>query len=100
MSGIGTKPVPELSLADFEAALEKAGYAVAGKSMEPSMVLDDHTHDFDVHARVTAGAISITIDGRTARYGVGDEFIVAAGTVHSESVGDDGVTFIAGRRAP
>lgn len=100
MSGIGMSPVPELSLADFEAALSKAGYTVASKSMEPSMVLGDHTHDFDVHARVTDGAISITIGGQAVDYSVGDEFIVAAGTVHSEVVGADGVTFVAGRRVP
>jgi quercetin dioxygenase-like cupin family protein len=68
--------------------------------MDPSMELDEHTHDFDVRALVTSGEISITVDGTTQRYGLGDQFTMAAGRAHSEIVGPEGVTFVVGRRKP
>ena len=86
--------------AEFRATLEEAGYTAATKSMDPSMELDAHTHDFDVWAQVTAGEINITVDGETTRYGSGDQFVMAAGCVHSEVVGPEGVTFVVGRRQP
>ncbi|MCP5368657.1 MAG: cupin [Hyphomicrobiales bacterium] len=86
--------------AAFRAELADGGFQVATKTMAPSMVLDGHSHDFHVRALVTAGEISITVDGDTRRYGVGDLFTMDAGRVHSESVGPRGVTFVVGRRAP
>lgn len=90
----------EQNIGGFEAERATKGYDAATKSMDPAMQLDDHTHDFDVRGLVTSGEISITVDGETRRYRVGDQFTMAAGCVHSEVVGRDGVTFIVGRLAP
>ena len=90
----------EHNIAGFEAELTDKGYEVATKSMDPSMELDDHTHDFDVLGLVTSGEISITVDGKVLRYGSGDQFTMAAGCVHSEIIGPEGVTFVVGRRSP
>jgi quercetin dioxygenase-like cupin family protein len=89
-----TKPDTEA----FKAAIAAEGYEPVEKSMEPACALDDHTHPFHVKALVTEGVISITVGGRTTRYGPGDQFTMAAGCVHSEVVGPDGVTFISGRK--
>ena len=48
---------------------------------------------------MTAGDIKITVDGKTRRYGVGDEFSMDLGQLHSELVGPEGVSFVVGRRA-
>lgn len=85
-------------VAKFQAELSDKGYQVATKSMDPSMELGEHTHDFDVRGLVTSGEISITVDGKTRRYGLGDQFTMAAGRAHSEIVGPEGVTFVVGRR--
>jgi len=90
----------ERDVAEFRAELAGEGYEVATKSMDPSMELGEHTHDFHVRALVTSGEISITTGGETRRYGLGDRFTMAAGRVHSEVVGPEGVTFIIGRRTP
>jgi quercetin dioxygenase-like cupin family protein len=82
----------------FEAELTAEGYEVSTKSMEPSMELDDHTHDFSVRLLVTGGEIAVTVNGEVSRCGAGDQFMLAAGRVHSEVVGPDGVTFIVGRK--
>jgi len=86
--------------AKFETALAADGFAVAMKSMDPSMVVDDHTHDFEVRGLVTEGHFNITVGGQTTRYAAGDRFEMAAGCVHSEEIGPDGVTFVVGRRDP
>ena len=87
------------NVAAFEAKLAGQGYQVATKSMEPSLVLDDHTHDVEILGLVTAGDIKITVDGKARRYGVGDEFTMDLGQLHSELVGPEGVSFVVGRRA-
>jgi quercetin dioxygenase-like cupin family protein len=87
-------------IASFENKLAEQGYQVATKSMEPSLVLDDHTHDVEILGLVTSGEITITVKGEATRYGVGDEFTMALGQLHSEVIGPDGVSFVVGRRAP
>jgi len=90
----------ERDIAGFQAELADQGFEVATRTMDPSMELGEHSHDYDVRALVTAGEISLTVDGGTRRYGLGDQFTMVAGCPHSERVGPDGVTFIVGRRKP
>jgi quercetin dioxygenase-like cupin family protein len=56
-------------IAAFKVRLQKKYYQLATKTMEPSLVLADHTHDADIPGLVTAGEIAITIDGET-RHGL------------------------------
>jgi quercetin dioxygenase-like cupin family protein len=85
-------------IAKFEAELARDGFDVGTKTLDPSVVLDDHSHDFNVRGLVTAGDITITAGGETRRYALGERFTIAAGRVHSEIVGPDGVSFLVGRR--
>jgi quercetin dioxygenase-like cupin family protein len=85
-------------VAAFEAELTAEGFEVSSKSLDASMVVEDHTHDFNVRGLVTAGAFDITVDGRTTHYGVGKQFTMAAGCVHAEAIGPEGVSFTVGRR--
>ena len=48
---------------------------------------------------VIGGEITITRNGKPEKFGVGDSCAVAAGEVHAESVGPQGVAYISGRRA-
>jgi quercetin dioxygenase-like cupin family protein len=61
--------------------------------------MDEHAHDFDACALITAGEFSITVQGECRRYGVGDVFRLPAGTVHAESAGEQGAQYLAGRRS-
>jgi quercetin dioxygenase-like cupin family protein len=87
-----------MSRKQFEEMLAAEGYAAVDRTMDPSMVVPDHTHDFDAKLLITSGEISVTVAGKTQTCGPGDQFELAKGTVHSEVVGPDGVSFIAGRR--
>jgi quercetin dioxygenase-like cupin family protein len=48
---------------------------------------------------VIGGAITVTRAGKAQTFGAGDSCAVAAGEVHAETVGPQGVAYIAGRRA-
>ena len=48
---------------------------------------------------VIGGEITITRDGKAETFRVGDSCAVAAGEMHAENVGPQGVAYISGRRA-
>lgn len=81
----------------FEAELKAEGYEVNISSSEARKT-GDHSHDFHVKALVTAGAITLSCEGETRTYGPGDVFTMAAGAIHTEEVGPEGVSYVVGRR--
>jgi quercetin dioxygenase-like cupin family protein len=91
--------VSKLNIVKFEAELLAGGYEIATKTVEPSSVVEEHTHDFDVSGMVTSGGFEITVEGKATHYGVGDQFTMAAGCSHAEAIGPQGVRFTVGRRA-
>ena len=81
----------ELAANRFDAAIpieRPVGYA-----------LDVHQHPFDACAFITAGDITLVVDGVSTRYAAGDVFRLPAGTPHLESAGPNGVAYLSGRRA-
>lgn len=83
----------------FRSQLQAEGYPTSVQVSQPAGYrMDGHVHDFDACALITAGEISITVQGECRRYGVGDTFHLPAGTLHSESAGEQGVQYLAGRR--
>lgn len=61
--------------------------------------LDQHTHPFEVKALVTHGQIDIVIDGTKSTYVAGDVFHLTHSQEHAESYGDNGVQYLASRKA-
>ena len=59
---------------------------------------EPHAHNFDARLMVTAGALTLTIDGEATTYASGDWCEVPAGTVHSEEVGPHGVSLLVAKR--
>ena len=60
--------------------------------------MDEHQHPFDACAFITAGDITLVVDGVSTRYGVGEVFRLPAGTPHLEAAGPQGVSYLSGRR--
>ena len=86
--------------AEFEAALSRDGYELVAREMAPNTVNPDHTHDFDARVLVTAGSLTMTMAGEPRTYGPGEWCAVQAGTLHSETAGPEGASYVAGRRKP
>jgi quercetin dioxygenase-like cupin family protein len=70
------------------------------KQIAPSTVVHDHSHPFNVQAIVTAGDITLTVQGEARTYRLGDVFTMAAGCVHHEQIGLDGVEYRVVRTDP
>ena len=60
--------------------------------------LGEHQHPFDACALITAGDITLVVDGTSRNYAAGDIFRLPAGVVHQENAGPDGVSYLVGRR--
>ncbi len=84
---------------EFEASVLAEGYsAVVHVDRAADYSLGDHQHTFDACALITAGEFIITMDGISRSYKVGEIFRLPAGTLHQESAGPQGTSYIAGRR--
>src|SRR5215469_9560027 len=85
---------------DFEADLRREGYQIFYGGLQAGTVNPDHAHDWDARVMVIGGEITLARDGKAETFRAGDCCAVAAGEIHSEHVGPQGVAYIAGRRNP
>jgi len=87
--------------AEFRRLLADEGYGEPARvAWEANLVNDSHAHDFDARILVIEGRITVDCDGDAVTCGPGDSRALAAGTPHVETIGPQGVTFLAGRRTP
>jgi quercetin dioxygenase-like cupin family protein len=83
----------------FESRLSQEGYQeVAMISRDGSYSLGEHTHPFDACALILEGRIRLQVAGVDALYKAGDVFTLPRNTAHHEWAGEQGVTYLAGRR--
>ena len=87
-----------MNQSEFEAELRREGYKVFYGGLQAGAMNPDHTHDWDARVMVIGGEITLTRGGKAETFRAGDNCAVAAGAVHAEHVGPQGVAFIAGRR--
>jgi quercetin dioxygenase-like cupin family protein len=86
---------------EFEASLKAEGFdEIATVERPAGYALGEHQHPFDACALITAGDITLMVDGVSTRYSAGQIFRLAAGTPHHETVGADGMQYHVGRRHP
>ena len=88
-----------MNVSEFQAELQAGHYSDAMTVQRETLYqMDAHQHSFDACALITEGEITLLVDGVASRYSVGDVFRLPAGTVHGESAGPQGVTYLSGRR--
>ena len=84
---------------EFEAGLKAEQYGeITTVDRAAGYALGEHQHPFDACALITAGDITLVVDGTARKYAVGDIFRLPAGIVHLESAGPAGVSYLVGRR--
>jgi len=83
---------------EFEADLQRNGYEVFYGGMSAGHVNPVHSHEWDARVMVIGGEITLSRGGKTETFRVGDSCSVAAGEMHTEHVGPQGVAYVAGRR--
>ena len=84
---------------EFEAELQREGYQVFYGGLRAGEVNPDHAHDWDARVMVIGAQITLTRAGKAETFRAGDSCAVAAGELHAEHVGPQGVAYVAGRRA-
>jgi quercetin dioxygenase-like cupin family protein len=89
----------EVSFAQFEVDARARGFdTVLERVWPPNAVLDTHSHDFAVEARVVQGELWLTVGEYTRHLRAGDRFELAARVPHAERYGAEGATFWTARR--
>ena len=88
-----------MTIHEFEVGLKADNYGEITTVERPvGYSLGEHQHPFDACALITAGAITLVVDGQSTTYCTGDIFRLPAGTPHLESAVQHGVTYLVGRR--
>lgn len=88
-----------MNQSDFEADLVREGYQVFYGGLKANEVNAEHSHEWHARIMVIGGEITITRGGKAETFRSGDSCAVAAGEMHAEHGGPQGVAIIAGRRA-
>ena len=68
------------------------------KTLPAKQQLAAHAHPFAVKALVTDGEVTLGVAGQLTTYRVGEVFTMAKGCEHSELYGDNGVSYVVGRK--
>ena len=82
----------------FEVSMKADGYTTTKIDRAVGYALGEHDHPFDACALITQGDITLVINGVVTNYAVGQIFRLPAGTLHHESAGPAGVSYIAARK--
>lgn len=86
---------------EFATAWHRDGYLeVETIQRMPNVSRAPHAHPFDARGFILAGELTLTWEGQTHTFRVGEIFDMPAGCMHSEQWGPEGTTFLLGRRYP
>ncbi len=88
----------DMNEAQFRDQLQEQGYGEPRSlDFEPNSVNDMHTHDFSAFVLVVSGAFTLVTEQGSATHRPGETCKLAAGTLHSEQMGDAGATILIGK---
>ncbi len=88
-----------MTLNEFETMLQSEQFGeITSVERGVGYALGAHDHPFDACAYITAGDITLVVDGVATNYPAGQIFRLAAHVVHEEFAGPSGVSYRVGRR--
>ena len=92
---------PPQSFEDFTAISMDEGFdEVLVREWTPSLVIETHTHPFDVSALVVRGEFKLTLGDKDILLKAGDPFRLAHDIPHAEHSGPEGATVWVARANP
>jgi quercetin dioxygenase-like cupin family protein len=87
------------NLIEFTAQAMDDGFdEVVQKEWAPDLVIDQHTHCFDVRVQVSRGEVNLSLATGTQKIEAGHSFYLARNTEHAEHYGPEGATFWVARK--
>ena len=75
---------------------QRDGYDVATRQVMPDISRSPHAHPFDARGLILAGELTLTWEGQTHTFRVGEIFDIPAGCIHSEQYGSETSTLLPG----
>ena len=83
----------------FRGQLREQGYGEARSlEFEPNSVNDMHSHDFSAFVLVVSGEFTLVTEDGSVTHQPGETCKLAAGTLHSEQIGETGATILLGKK--
>jgi quercetin dioxygenase-like cupin family protein len=83
----------------IETRWKQAGYLdIDTRTAQPNISRQPHAHPFDARGLIVAGELTLTWEGQTRTFRVGETFDMPAGCLHSELYGPEGATLLIGRK--
>ena len=73
-------------------SVEKGFDEMLVREWQPNLVIDTHTHPFDVSALVVRGEFVLTVGEKVITLKAGDPFRLARDIPHTEQYGPEGAT--------
>ncbi len=64
----------------------------------PNVYYPGHTHATETAHVILQGEMTMTIEGQTRTYGIGERCDVSAGTLHAARMGPEGCRYLIGER--
>jgi uncharacterized cupin superfamily protein len=87
------------NIKELEAQLHREGFSRTYVWQDgPGAFYPDHTHPTETAHIILAGEMTLTQDGQTHTYRVGDRVDVPAGAVHSAKMGPHGCRYLIGEK--
>jgi len=84
---------------DWEKKLRDEGFRTTYVWQDgPNAFYPDHTHSTVTAHIILEGEMTVTSDGKTQTFAVGDRFDVPAHTVHSARMGPQGCRYLIGEK--
>jgi quercetin dioxygenase-like cupin family protein len=87
-----------MNIEAFREALLKDGFTVVERAVAPNSSLEEHDHDWEVKAMITAGSFYVHTKTEQKTYREGEVFTLTANEAHIEGAGEYGASLLIGRK--
>ena len=87
-----------MNIEGFREALLQDGFTVVERAVAPTSSLEEHDHDWEVKAIITAGSFYVHTKTEQKTYSEGEVFTLTANEAHVEGAGEYGASLLIGRK--
>jgi quercetin dioxygenase-like cupin family protein len=87
-----------MNIEAFREALLQDGFTVVERAVAPNSSLEEHDHDWEVKAMITAGSFYVHTKTEQKTYRAGEVFTLTANEAHIEGAGEYGASLLIGRK--
>jgi|DEB0MinimDraft_4_1074332.scaffolds.fasta_scaffold31965_2 quercetin dioxygenase-like cupin family protein len=87
-----------MNIEAFREALLQDGFTVVERAVAPNSSLEEHDHDWEVKAMITAGSFYVHTKTEQKTYREGEVFTLTANEAHIEGAGEYGASLLIGRK--